>query len=67
MYGWIEVTNLKTGRHVLINTDRIISIAPLLQSGKANGFVQCTDGYSVVTEENYSYLMDLIKDSYTDD
>ncbi len=67
MDAWMEVTNLKTSRHVLINMNQIISVSPLFQSGKANGFIQCTNGYSVVTEENYSFLVNLIKESYTDD
>ena len=62
MRKWIEVTDLKTGKPVLINVDHISCVAAALQPGNAYGLITI-ENISIVSKEPYSELKEDIKEA----
>lgn len=62
MKGWIEVTNLKSGKPELVNVGHIRSVSAAMQPGNAYGYLTVGDT-SILTRETYSQLKELIEEA----
>ena len=55
MKKWIEVTDLKTGKPVLVNIDHISCVSAALQPGNAYGMLTI-ENICIVSKEPYSEI-----------
>ena len=62
MKKWIEITDLRTGKPALVNTDHIRCVSAALQPGNTYGLITIGE-LCVLTKEPYSELKSLIKDA----
>ena len=53
--GWIEVTNIGTGKQTLVNVAHIMWIAPAQQKGREFGLIKTNAG-TIFTDEDYDLL-----------
>lgn len=59
---WIEVTDLKTGKPILINVDHISCVSAALQPGNAYGMITI-ENICILSKEPYSELKECIKEA----
>lgn len=59
---WIEVTDLKTGKPILINVDHISCVSAALQPGNAYGMITI-ENICILSKEPYSELKEYIKEA----
>ena len=60
MRNWIELNSSGSGRGILLQIGHIVSITSALKDGNAYAVVTLDNGSTILTEENYNTIKDIL-------